>query len=368
MEKVQETTLEIDLKALSHNYQYLKSKLKADTALMATVKAFGYGSDAVSVAKHLETLGVDYFAVAYSNEGIALRKAGLKTPIMVLHPLPKYFEKIIDHHLEPSLYSLKAAKEFIKTSKKKQLKNYPVHLKFNTGLNRLGISKKQVDQIIDITQQASSVKVVSLFSHLAAPEIDNRKEFTEQQILDFKDIANHFIEKTKLNPKLHICNTSGILKHPKAHFDMVRSGIGLYGFGNHQNFDSELIPIATLKTIILQIHKLSPGDAVGYECTYVAKNHQTIATLPLGHADGIARAYGNGKGWVTIHGKKAPIVGNVCMDVIMVNVSHIDCSEGDEAVVFGKETTASQLAERGNTISYELIAAISQRVQRLVYR
>ncbi len=368
MAQVHETVLEIDLSALAHNYQYLKSKLKAGTKFMAVVKAFGYGSDAAEVAKHLAELGVDYFAVAYAREGIALRDAGIETPIMVLHPLPVHFEEIIDRCLEPSLYNAKTLRSFQEVARAKKQQNYPIHLKFNTGLNRLGFWENDIDFLHQQLNTASEVKVLSLLSHLAASEDLNEKEFTEQQISSFRHIADHFKSKLGFLPKLHMCNTSGILNYPNAHFDMVRSGIGLYGFGNDAKYDQQLRPIASLKTVISQLHKIEPEESVGYNRAYKAEHYELIATLPLGHADGISRIYGHGKGWVTIHGKKAPIVGNVCMDMIMVNVTGIDCKEGDEVLVFGPESSADQLAESAGTISYELLTSVSQRIKRTFRR
>ncbi len=365
MAKVQETVLEIDLQALSQNYTFLRSKISQNTQFMAVVKAFGYGSGAIEVAKHLESLDVDYFAVAYSSEGVALRDAGIKTPIMVLHPLPIHFEEIIERCLEPSLYNVKTLKAFIDASEKKGQKEYPIHLKFNTGLNRLGFWENDANLIAEKLEETSAVKVVSLLSHLAASEDPKEMDFSSRQITTFKKVTEEFHQKMGYRPMLHMCNTSGILNYPEAHFDMVRSGIGLYGFGNDVKFQNKLKPVASLKTIISQLHKIEPGESVGYNRAYTAIGHETVATLPIGHADGISRIYGNGNGAVFVHGKKAPIVGNVCMDMVMVNVSDIDCKEGDEVVIFDSKHTAEALAENAGTISYELITSISQRIKRV---
>ena len=369
MPKAQETVLEIDLKALTHNFQYLKSKLKKDTKVLAVVKAFAYGSDACEIAKHLQEQDVDYFAVAYVDEGVALRKAGITKPILVLHPIAVNFKVLIEYCLEPNLYSTKILEAFVKVAEEKKQTNYPVHIKFNTGLNRLGFNEKDIDFVSHQLKKTSSVKVVSLFSHMAASEDLNEREFTLNQIEKFKVCSAKMIELLGYSPMLHMCNTSGILNYPEAHFDMVRTGIGLYGFGNSPEESRHLKPIATLKTIISQIHTVNVGESVGYNRSYISKTQIKTATLPLGHADGITRIYGKGKGFVTIHGKKAPIVGNVCMDMIMVDVTNIDCEEGDEVIVFGAETaTAEVLAESAKTISYELITAISQRVKRIILK
>lgn len=368
MSKATETILEIDLNALEHNYRYLRSKLQKDTKFLAVVKAFGYGSEASEVAGELAKLGVDYFAVAYAGEGETLRNAAIETPILVLHPLPVNFDVIVERCLEPSIYSRKMLEEFIAFAEDKHQKSYPIHLKFNTGLNRLGFTEKDLEFITGCLAKTNSVKVRSLFSHLAASEDASKKIFTEGQLQKFKTISESLIPSLGFKPLLHITNTSGILNYPHAHYDMVRSGIGLYGFGNNSEENKQLRPVATLKTVISQIHSISEGESVGYNMGHIANASMKTATLPIGHADGISRAYGKGTGWVTIHGQKAAIVGNVCMDMIMVDVTHIPCAEGDEVVVFGNDPTAEALSGAINSISYELLTAVSQRVKRVICR
>ncbi|GAA4268870.1 alanine racemase [Hyunsoonleella aestuarii] len=365
MPKAQETLLEIDLNALKHNFDHLKSKLQSGTQFLAVVKAYGYGSDACEIAKYLQDLNTDYFAVAYTKEGVALRESGITKPILVLHPQPVNFKTLIANCLEPSLYNSKILNEFLTVASGEKQKEYPVHIKFNTGLNRLGFWENDVDYIASKLKATKSVKVKSIFSHLAASEDLNEKEFTKNQIKTFKTIASRFSETIGYKPMLHICNTSGILNYPEAHLDMVRSGIGLYGFGNSKKENKPLKPIATLKTIISQIHRIEKGESVGYNRGFKSVGFLKTATLPIGHADGIGRQYGNGKGYVLINGKTAPIIGNVCMDMIMVNITDIDCEEGDEVIVFGKDKTAEDFANTANTISYELITSISQRVKRV---
>ncbi len=368
MSQIHETVLEIDLKALKHNFDYLKSKIKKSTKFLAVVKAFAYGSDAVEIAKYLEKLGVNYFAVAYVNEGVLLRKAGVKTPILVLHPQKINLPTLIEYRLEPSLYSPYILKTFIDIVKKTQELEYPIHIKFNTGLNRLGFWENDVTYITDKLKETSQLKVVSVFSHLAASEDIKEKEFTVLQIAMFKKIAIEFKQKIGYEPMIHQLNTSGIINYPEAQFDMVRSGIGLYGFSNDLSVDNHLQAVMALKTVISQIHMIEPGESVGYNRTFKTSGYAKIATLPIGHADGIGRQYGNGNGFVTIHGKKAPIVGNVCMDMIMVNIWGIDCKEGDEVVLFGKNPTVNEFAATTNTISYEVLTAVSQRVKRSLLR
>ena len=366
MPKARETVLEINLDALAHNYNYIRSKTDTDVKFMAVIKAFGYGSDVTGIAKKLVELGADYFAVAYTSEGIALRKAGIETPILVLHPQSVNFEAIIQHCLEPSLYSEFVLEKFIKTAEDHKQKDYPVHLKFNTGLNRLGFSEKETSVVRDLLKSTTAVKAASFFSHLAASEDWREREFTLMQIHTFRKIAVKLFDELGYRPLLHICNTSGVINYPKAHFDMIRSGIGLYGFGNDDSEDQKLKPIGTLKTIVSQIHTMQKGETLGYNRAFKAEKQTKTATLPIGHADGINRQYGNGRAGVLIDGKYAPIIGNVCMDMIMIDITDIDCEEGDEVVIFGGPQHATKFAAMGNTISYELITGISQRVKRVL--
>ncbi len=368
MIKAQETVLEIDLNALKHNFKYLKTRLQPSTKFLAVVKAFAYGNDASKIAEYLQHLNVDYFAVAYINEGIALRDAGITKPILVLHPQTVNFKLLVKYKLEPSLYNFKILKEFISIASAEKQKEYPIHIKFNTGLNRLGFSENDIIAIIEKIKRAQAVKVKSIFSHLAASEDMAEKPFTLNQIKSFKIISETFTKHLGYKPMLHLCNTSGVLNYPEAHFDMVRCGIGLYGFGNSEKENQNLKPIAALKTVISQIHTIEKGNSVGYNRAYKSNKTIKTATLPIGHADGINRQYGNGRGFVTINSKKAPIIGNVCMDMIMVNITNIDCNEGDEVIIFNKNYTAEALSSSINTISYEIITAISNRVKRIFVR
>jgi len=361
-----ETTLEINLSALAHNYNYLKQRLRKDTLFLGVVKAFAYGSDMVAVARRLEELGVDYLAVAYVNEGVLLRDAGVRTPILVLHPQPSNFTELIDRCLEPSIYSKRVFDLFIERAEFKNQSDYPVHIKFNTGLNRLGFLPDDVGMIVRKINHQKAIKVKSLLSHLAASEDANEADFTQKQITIFKEIVVRMSDALGYQPIRHLLNTSGVINYPEAQFDMVRSGIGLYGFGNSTSVDNDLQPVVTLKTVISQLHRIAVNETVGYNRGYLAKTDRMTATLPLGHADGIGRQYGHGKAHVILHGKKAPIIGNVCMDMLMIDVTHIECQEGDVVTLFGEEQSADGFATSANTISYEILTAISQRVKRVV--
>lgn len=366
---IQESVLEINFKALQQNFEFLKSKTNTGTKILAVVKAYGYGSDAIEVAKFLQDeLHVDYFAVAYIREGAYLRAAGITTPILVLHPQVVNLKHAIAYNLEPSLYNDRVFTAFAKEAAKQGKKDYPVHIKFNTGLNRLGFFHTDTDFVIKKLKTLSQIKAVSILSHLAASEDPNEKEFTLNQIQLFKEISEEFEKALNYKPMLHMTNTSGILNYPEAHFDMVRTGIGLYGFGNDPKYDKYLQPVASLKSVISQIHRIEKGESVGYNRAFIATDYTTVATIPLGHADGISRQFGNGVGKVIINGKPAPILGNVCMDMIMVNITGIRCNEGDEVIIFGEGQNAEAFGKNINTISYEILTAVSQRVKRVFLR
>ena len=357
------TILEIDGNALLHNLNYFKNKLKANTKILAVVKAFGYGSDGVQVAKFLENK-VDYYAVAYTHEGIALRKASIETPILVLHPQIANLQQCIDYNLEPNLYNFKIFKEFKNIAEKSNVNNYPIHIKFNTGLNRLGFLKNNIDTILDLLNNQKHLKVQSLFSHLAASEDLKEKSFTQKQINQFTAIANQFSAKLKYKPLFHILNTSGVVNFAEAQFDMVRTGIGLYGFGNNKKETSQLKNTHNLKSVISQIHTISKGETVGYNRAFSAKENTKTATIPVGHADGLSRKLGNKNFNITINGKQAPIIGNVCMDMIMVDVTKIDCKEGDEVIIFNSQKAILEITKLSDTISYEVLTGISTRVNK----
>ncbi|CAM1342761.1 alanine racemase [Tenacibaculum amylolyticum] len=361
------TVLEIDANAVLHNVNYFKQKLQPTTKILAVVKAFGYGSEAIEIAKLVQN-EVDYFAVAYSNEGIALREAGIDTPILVLHPQISNIKDIVTHRLEPNLYNFKILEAFLQYANDVPLMNYPIHIKFNTGLNRLGFWHTDIPNIIARLKQSNNVIVQSLFSHLAASEDVNEQEFTVNQINNFAYIVKQVYEHLGYEPMIHILNTSGVVNYPQAQFDMVRLGIGLYGFGNTPNETANLKNTHALKSIISQIHLIQPGETVGYNRAFVASRLTKSATIPVGHADGISRRLGNKNGFVIVNNKPAPIIGNVCMDMIMVDVTDIDCNEGDEVILFNHQQHIEYMAHKCETIPYEILTALSQRIKRLVKR
>ena len=359
------TVLEISVKAVKHNLNYFKSTLEAGTMILAVVKASAYGTDPIGMARLLEESSVNYLAVAYADEGIALRMAGITLPILVLHPQFNNLELLVEHNLEPNLYSHKMLKEFLRISKTLILTDYPVHLKFNTGLNRLGFQKDDLDQIHSLLKNQPGIYVKSLFSHLVASEDPSAKEFTLRQIDDFARIANRFERLWGYLPIRHMTNTSGLMNYPQAHFDMVRVGLGLFGFANDPTLESHLVGALRLKSIISQIHEVRKGQNVGYNMGFSAKDDCRTATIPIGHADGIFRSLGKGKMSVRIQDRKAPVIGNVCMDMIMIDVTGIDCKEGDEVIVFDSREGLLQMAQQANTISYEVMTALGPRIRRV---
>lgn len=366
MENSHVTVLEIDLNAIDHNLNVFKSKIHSETKVLAVVKAFGYGSSSVEIAKFLEPK-VAYFAVAYLDEGIALREAKVKTPILVLHPQKLNLDQIIKFNLEPNVYSITLLKAFIEEAKNLNVQNYPIHIKFNTGLNRLGFIKKDIPEILSLVKNQKEITVASVFSHIAASEDLSERVFTLQQINNFKEVSAQLIGQLSNKPFRHMLNTSGIINYAsEAQFELVRLGIGLYGFANDEAETAKLQNVITLKSVISQIQTVEKGETVGYNRAFKATETVKTATIPIGHADGISRQFGNGVGYVYINNKKAPIVGNVCMDMIMVNVTDIDCQEGDEVLVFKDQLHVEDLAKRTNTIPYELLTAISQRIKRVV--
>jgi Alr-MurF fusion protein len=367
-EKTHETVLEINLNAISHNLNFYKSKLKPETKMMVMVKAFGYGSGGFEIAKLLAHHKVDYLGVAFADEGIELRKAGIELPIMVLNPEMTSFQSIVQYHLEPEIYSIRQLKAFLKISEAKDLQQYPVHLKIDTGMHRLGFEEKDVAELIAILKKNKTIQVKTILSHLAASDDLTHDSFTKKQIADFTIIVDKIQTSIGEKPIKHMLNTSGISHYPEAQMDMVRLGIGLYGISNDEKETALLESVGTLKSIISQIKILHAGDSVGYSRRFMITKETKIATIPIGYADGIFRSWGNGLGYVLINNQKATIVGSICMDMLMVDITEVNCVEGNEVIIFGKDPSVSFIAKTLNTIPYEILTSVSQRVKRVFYR
>lgn len=367
-EKTHETVLEINLNAISHNLNYYRSKLKPKTKLMVMVKAFGYGNGGFEIAKLLEHHKTDYLGVAFADEGIALKNAGIALPIMVLNPENTSFAAIIQHGLEPEIYSIKGLNAFIRIAEQKKLEGYPIHIKLDTGMHRLGFEENNIDELIFTLQSHQSVKVRSILSHMATSDDLQHKDFALSQIEKFEKLSDKLIKKLKIKPIRHILNTSGIENFAQAQYDMVRLGIGLYGISNDPEEQKFLENVGTLKSIISQLRTIPAGDSVGYGRRFMADKPTKVATIPIGYADGISRHWGNGTGFVTINHKKAPILSSVCMDMLMVDATEIKCKEGDPVTIFGESPTVVYMAQKLQTIPYEILTSISQRVKRVFYR
>ena len=367
-EKTHETVLEINLNAISHNLNFFKSKLAPKTKLMVMVKAFGYGNGGFEIAKLLEHHKVDYLGVAFADEGISLKSAGITVPIMVMNPETTSFSAIIQHQLEPEIYSIKGLKAFLKIAELKKLKNFPIHLKIDTGMHRLGFEEEHLSELIAILKGNETVQIRSILSHLATSDDLKHDAFAKSQITLFEQLSGQLMTELKIKPIRHILNTSGISNYPDAQYDMVRLGIGLYGISNDEEEQKFLENVGTLKSVISQIRTIESGESVGYGRRFMADKTTKIATIPIGYADGIRRSWGNEVGYVVINGKEAKIVGSVCMDMLMVNVTEIDCKEGQSVIIFGENPTVNLMAEALNTIPYEVLTGISQRVKRVFFR
>jgi alanine racemase len=357
--QLHKTHLKIDLDALRHNYRFFRGYVPQKTRIMAMVKAFGYGSGGFEVARTLQYMGVDYLAVAFADEGIALREAGIKIPIMVMNTTPSDIATRLHYQLEPVVFDEAGLLEYAKVAATASI---VVHLELDTGMHRLGFSPAAIKDIAGI--MPSGIRVASLFTHLAASEDPAQDDFTRQQLREFTDAADALENQLGYKPLRHALNTGGILRFPDSSMDMVRLGVGLYGVDPRKETAADLKPVTSLYTTISQIHTLQPGEGVGYGRKAVSSIARSIATLPVGYADGLRRSLGNGKWYVLIKGQKVPIVGNVCMDMCMVDVTGIDCREGDEVIVFGAENAVGQMAVCADTIPYEILTGISARVPR----
>jgi len=366
-QKVHETVMEINLNALEHNLNYYKSLLPLGVKVMAMVKAFSYGSGSFEITNLLEFNKVDYLAVAYADEGVALRKAGTSLPIMVMSPDSMAFDTIIENTLEPEIYSLRILEEFAAKLSRKGIKSYPVHLKFDTGMHRLGFMENEMDQLLNILSENPSLHIQSIFSHLVASEDPTHDEFTKQQIALFTTLSERITRNYAYPILRHLANTSGISRWPDATFDMVRLGIGLYGIDPSIVTKSPLQTVTSLKTSISQIKQIPAGDTIGYGREGKMPDGGTIATVKIGYADGYSRKLGNGAGAMLVRGKKVKTIGKICMDMCMIDITGINAAEGDEVIVFNDVIRVEDLAQQMETIPYEVLTGISQRVKRVYY-
>jgi alanine racemase len=368
-EQTHDTILEINLSAMSQNLNYFRSKLRPGTRIMVMVKAFGYGSGSHEVASLLEYHKVDYLAVAYTDEGVALRKAGISLPIMVMNPERSSLPALIRYKLEPEIYSFRTLENFIHALHTTDAPiPYPVHIKLDTGMHRLGFEEQDMSKLAEIILSRPDLKIASVFTHLAATDESSHDVFTMKQLQKFDRISELVESKTNQRFLRHAMNTGGIERFADSKYEMVRLGIGLYGVSASGRDQAHLSHVSTLKTVISQIRTIPAGDSVGYSRNFVAKKEMRIATIPVGYADGLRRTMSNGVGYVIINGKRAPITGNVCMDMTMVDVTDIDCVEGDAVEIFGDKISLAAFADMNGTIAYEVLTSVSQRVKRVYHQ
>ena len=365
-EQVHETILEVDLKAMIDNLNHYRAMLSPLTKVIGMIKASAYGSGSYEIAKTLQEHQVDYLAVAVADEGYELRKGGITVPIMVMNPEFSSFKTLFNCNLEPEVYSFHLLESLIKAAKKEGITHYPIHIKIDTGMHRLGFDPSEISRLVEFLQTQDAVIPRSVFSHLVGSDSVEFDDFTQKQIALFNESAKILQDAFEHKILKHICNSAGIERFPEAHFDMVRLGIGLYGINTIDN--SIINNVSTLKTTILQIRNVEANETVGYGRKGLLNRKSRIAAIPIGYADGISRGFSNGVGYCLVNGKKAPYVGNICMDVSMIDVTDMDCKEGDEVIVFGKELPITILSDIIDTIPYEILSNVSKRVKRVYFQ
>ena len=360
--------LELNLRNCLSNYRYFRSKLEASTKLLVLVKANAYGHGAVEFAAMLQQAGADYLAVAYPVEGIELRQSGISLPILVLTAGTDFFNEIIGNRLEPGIPNLTSLKKLCSILKDRGIIDYPIHLKLDTGMHRLGFMTSELEELFDFLKSCPFVKIKSCYSHLAVAEEPEQDSFTLGQIEMFRQNAGKLTEHIGYKPMYHILNSAGIERFPQYQFDMVRLGIGIYGISSLPG--THLAPVASLKCKILQIKTLSPEDGtIGYgRYGHIAKGGTTIATIPVGYADGIDRRLGSGKASFSLNGHRVPTIGNICMDMCMLDVTGVDAKVGDTVTIFGEDPTVTEIAGILGTIPYEIMTSIPRRIERIVLR
>jgi Alr-MurF fusion protein len=360
-----DSILEINLNALWHNITIFKQQLKPETKIMAMVKAYAYGLGGYEVAEFLQHHHIDYLGVAYVDEGVDLRRNGISTPILVMNPEHNSFGKLIDFRLEPEIYSFRVLDKFLAEWRKKgQPKDYPIHLKIETGMHRLGFKAHEIPELM-ARLKGQHLVVKSIFSHLSSSDDANEKAFTEAQLQLFEDVSRETSEALDYQPMRHILNSAGICAYPHGQFEMVRMGIGMMGISPWPAIQKQLQPVVKFKTLISQISEVQAQESIGYNRSHVLQETKKIATIPVGYADGISRSIGNGVASFGIKNKRYPIVGKVCMDMLMLDIGNDDLQEGDEVCLFYQNPSLTEMAAWANTIPYEILTSISRRIKRI---
>jgi len=364
--QIHQTVLEVNLDAISHNLNEFRRYLNRDTRIMAMVKAFAYGAGPAEISALLEYHRVSYLAVAYADEGVELRNSGVALPIMVMNPDPSASEMMIKYSLEPEIYSFSSLNRFLEVASRHGLINYPVHIKIDSGMHRLGFMPEETDLVAARISDQETVKIVSVFSHLAASEDERHDQFSHKQVKVFLEAARKIQDALGYPFLRHILNSAGIVRFPQYQFEMVRPGIGMYGVGNFGGLDLRVA--GRFRTKISQIKMVKGGEPVGYGCADVSDSDRTIAILPVGYADGLSRKLGNRNGSLFIKGTRVPIIGNVCMDMCMTDITGLDAEEGDDAEIFGEMIPIDEIAAISGTIPYEILTSIPRRVKRVFFR
>ena len=378
LQQTHETILEVNLTALVDNVRYFRSLLQPNTQLTCMVKAFGYGAGSVEVSRALQNSGlVDYLAVAVADEGVELRRAGITLPIIIMDPEVAALDLILENNLQPNIYSFQVLENIITAAESKGLEHVKVHIKIDSGMHRLGFYQEDMTKLASRLNGQKSVQVVSIFSHLAGSDEEQFDAFTHEQAAYFQECANSLIASLPYRPLLHICNTAGIERFPEYHFDMCRLGIGMYGFSflspnSPLPIANSLSPyrlknVCTLKTTILSIKTVNTGETIGYGRHTTLNEPRQIAVIPIGYADGFDRRFSNYGGEVVVRGKRCPVVGNVCMDQAMIDITGTDAQVGDIVEIFGDRLPIAELANKLGTIPYEVLTSISHRVQRVYF-
>ena len=364
--KAHGTVLEIDLNALSHNLNYFRSLLQPRVKTMVMVKAFAYGSGSYEVANILQQEQVDYLAVAYLDEGIDLRNHGITLPVMVMNVAPEDLDKLIKYNLEAEIFSTRQLIELIRIASK-ALHRTIIHIKLDTGMHRLGFEEAEIKIIESLLASAENITVGSIFTHLAGADDEVHDQFTHEQLIRFKKMTDQISTALRYEPMKHVLNSVGITRFPQYQFDMVRLGIGLYGYNSDPEARKSLRNISTLKTKVSQVRLIKTGETVGYGRVGKVNSDTNIATIAIGYADGFSRAFSNGVGHVLVKGRLAPVVGNVCMDMTMIDVSGLSVKEGDEVIIFGENPSIDRLARSIGTIPYEILTSVNDRVKRVFF-
>jgi len=358
--------LELNLKAATENFRYFRSLIEPQTKLLVLVKANAYGHGAVEFAAMMQRAGADYLAVAYPVEGLELRRNGISLPILVLTAGTDFYPEIIETRMEPSIPNLYALQKLVSVLREKGMKDYPVHIKLDTGMHRLGFMGDEIPALVSFLKENPEVRVKGIFSHLCVADEPDQDVFTRLQLDLFEKRTQQIADELGYMPMRHILNSAGIERFPEYQYDMVRLGIGVYGISALP--DVKLAPVASLKVKILQIKKLTEGDTVGYGRWGEAGEGTVIATIPVGYADGIDRHLGRGAASFSLNGHRVPTIGNICMDMCMLDVTGVPCAVGDTVTVFGEDPTVSELAQILGTIPYEILASVPRRIHRLVVR